>query len=207
MNTIIQKSIIRIGMILLLYLALMTTIASVTGLDKSDAKEWYEKVIKQIFIGTAIVSAEEWEETSLDNKDWSQYPSVEVTATGYTAGVESTGKTPDNPEYGITYSGVRVKRDLYSTVAADLDVFSIGTILWIPGYGYGVVADKGAAIQGNSIDLYYESVQDVYQEWGKKKVTVYIVKEGTGEITEEKLQALNEDEAVQVFRQKYIRKD
>src|SRR5690606_22559010 len=100
-------------------------------------------------------------------------------------GYESTGKHPGHPEFGITYSGVRVKRDLYSTVAADLDIFPIGTILFIPGYGYGVVADKGGAIKGNRLDLYFETVDDVYKNWGKKKVEVYIVKKGDGTLTEE----------------------
>ncbi|MEH7106245.1 hypothetical protein V7083_00495, partial [Bacillus sp. JJ1764] len=71
------------------------------------------------------------------------YPKHNVTATGYTAGAESTGKSQGHPEYGITYSGVKVKRDLFSTIAADLAVYPIGTILFIPEYGYGVVADKG----------------------------------------------------------------
>ncbi|MFC4183436.1 3D domain-containing protein [Saccharococcus thermophilus] len=136
--------------------------------------------------------------------DWSKYPSMEVVATGYTAGVESTGKTPDHPEYGITYSGVRVKRDLYSTIAADLDIFPIGTILFIPGYGYGVVADKGGAIKGHRIDLYYDTVEDVYKYWGKKKIQVYIVKKGNGTLSEEELKQLNEDETMQVFRQQYL---
>jgi 3D (Asp-Asp-Asp) domain-containing protein len=136
--------------------------------------------------------------------DWSKYPSTVVVATGYTAGIESTGKTPDHPEYGITYSGVRVKRDLYSTIAADLDIFPIGTILFIPGYGYGVVADKGGAIKGNRIDLYYDTVEDVYKYWGKKKVQVYIVKKGDGTLSEEELKRLNEDETMQVFRQQYL---
>ncbi|GGK05235.1 hypothetical protein GCM10007063_29550 [Lentibacillus kapialis] len=129
-----------------------------------------------------------------------QYPSATVMATGYTAGVESTGKTPDHPEYGVTYSGVQVQRDLYSTIAADLDVFPIGTILYIPGYGYGVVADKGSAINGNKIDLYYETVEDVYSEWGKKEVDVYIIKKGDGKLTAEVLNDLNENESMQVFR-------
>ena len=42
--------------------------------------------------------------------DWSKYRSIEMTATGYTSGIESTGKRPGHPEYGITYSGVKVKR-------------------------------------------------------------------------------------------------
>jgi len=133
--------------------------------------------------------------------DFEQYPAHTVLATGYTAGEESTGKTPDHPQYGITYSGVKVKRDLYSTIAADLDVFPIGTILYIPGYGYGVVADKGSAITGNKIDLYYDTIDDVYASWGKKGVDVRIIEMGDGTLTEEVLHQLNEDETMQVFRQ------
>lgn len=139
--------------------------------------------------------------------DWTQYPAKKVIATGYTAGYESTGKGPDHPLYGVTYSGVRVKRDLYSTIAADLNIFPIGTILFIPGYGYGVVADKGGAIKGNKLDLYYETVEDVYNQWGKKTIDVYVIKMGNGKLTEEELLALNEDESMQVFRQYYHTKE
>ncbi len=138
----------------------------------------------------------EYKETFIEE----QYPSVTVTATGYTAGVESTGKTPDHPQYGITYSGVKVKRDLYSTIAADLDIYPIGTVMFIPGYGYGVVADKGGAINGKKIDLYFETVEDVYSQWGKKTVDVYIIKHGDGNLTEKTLNKLNENDAMQVFR-------
>ena len=130
-----------------------------------------------------------------------QYSYQTVVATGYTAGVESTGKTPNHPEYGITYSGVQVKRDLYSTIAADLSVYPIGTILFIPGYGYGVVADKGGAITGNRIDLYYPTVEDVYSQWGKREVDVYLIEKGNGTLTEQELIDLNENETLQVFRE------
>lgn len=140
-----------------------------------------------------------------DAFNWSEYPKIKVTATGYTAGVESTGKYANDPDYGITYSGVKVKRDLYSTIAADLNVFPIGTILFIPGYGYGVVADKGGAIQGNRLDLYYETVNDVYQQWGKKTLEVYVVQKGDGRLTEKELTDLNGNEKMQVFRQQYVK--
>lgn len=142
-----------------------------------------------------------------DAFDWSKYPSKTVTATGYTAGFESTGKHQGHPEYGITYSGVKVKRDLFSTVAADLNVFPIGTILFIPGYGYGVVADKGGAIKGNDLDLYFETVEDVYKLWGKKNLNIYVIQKGNGSLTEQQLQALNEDKSMQVFRQQYIKSE
>jgi len=132
--------------------------------------------------------------------DFGQYPTVEVLATGYTAGYESTGKNPDHPQYGLTFSGVQVRRDLYSTIAADPKVFPIGTILYIPGYGYGVVADTGSAIQGNKIDLYYESVEDVYQWWGKKEVEVYVIQKGNGTVSEKVLDQLNQNEAILVFK-------
>jgi 3D (Asp-Asp-Asp) domain-containing protein len=143
-------------------------------------------------------------ETIEEAIDFSQYRKVTVTATGYTAGVESTGKSPDHPMYGITYSGLQVRRDLYSTIAADLTVFPIGTILYIPNYGFGVVADKGGAIKGNKIDLYYETVEEVYSEWGKKKVDVYVIQKGNGKLTDEQLDQLNENEDLQVFRQKIL---
>jgi 3D (Asp-Asp-Asp) domain-containing protein len=116
--------------------------------------------------------------------------SVVVTATGYTAGVESTGKRPGDRGYGITYSGVKVRRGIVSTIAADPKVFPIGTLLYIPGYGYGVVADTGKAIKGNRIDLYFETTGQVYREWGKRTVQVEVLVRGNGRLTEERLAEL-----------------
>jgi 3D (Asp-Asp-Asp) domain-containing protein len=119
------------------------------------------------------------------------FQAVEVIATGYFAGVESTGKAPGHPEYGITYSGVRVRKGLFSTVAADPAVFPLGTILYIPGYGYGVVADTGSAIKGKKLDLYFETKRQVYERWGKKQVKVSVLRRGDGQVTEAMLDRLN----------------
>jgi len=123
---------------------------------------------------------------------------VNVVATGYTAGKESTGKGPSHPTYGITFSGVKVKRSIngLSTIAADLSVFPLGTILYIPDYGYGVVADTGSAIKGHKIDLYFETVDDVYKQWGKKKVEVYVVKRGNGKLSEDVFQQYTQNVTV-----------
>jgi 3D (Asp-Asp-Asp) domain-containing protein len=129
-----------------------------------------------------------------------EFPAKKVVATGYTAGFESTGKRPDHPQYGITYSGVKVRRDLYSTIAADKNIFPLGTVLYIPNYGYGVVADTGSAIKGNKIDLYFETVEDVYQLWGKQNLEVYVIKKGDGSLSESVLDHLNHNEALQVYK-------
>ncbi|MCA0986612.1 3D domain-containing protein [Guptibacillus algicola] len=179
--------------------ALISTYLLLSGVPLNDLTNWF-------FPDQKVLSSEERPQTLDDSQDWSQFPVHTVTATGYTAGEESTGKKPDHPAYGITFSGVKVTRDLYSTIAADPDKFPIGTILFIPGYGYGVVADTGSAITGNRIDLYYDTVQDVYDEWGKKTIEVYVIKKGDGSLTEEALQSLNEDESMQVFRQQLLNK-
>ncbi|WP_319004440.1 3D domain-containing protein [Halobacillus litoralis] len=162
-----------------------------------DSKGLKVKNAQQTYVSSEVVKAVQTLEESID---FSEYPRHEVTATGYTAGYESTGKTPDHPGYGITFSGVNVKRDLYSTIAADLELFPIGTILFIPGYGYGVVADIGGAIKGNELDLYFPTVDEVYQQWGKQTLEVYVIERGKGQLTEQELENLNQDEALQVFR-------
>ncbi|WP_337913208.1 3D domain-containing protein [Paenibacillus arenosi] len=114
-----------------------------------------------------------------------------VTATGYTAGIESTGKLPGHPSYGITYSGVKVRRGYVSTIAADLGVFPLGSILYIPGYGYGIVADIGGKIKGSHIDLYFDTTKQVYKQWGKKNVEVQVIRRGSGKVTERMIDELN----------------
>lgn len=225
-RTFITKIVLMLLFITALYITL-SSISNITMFDvmeslaesKNETNEKYnelhernvalkERELLRKFSKTTYVSSNEIDgPTNIEEAiDFSQYPSKRVVATGYTAGYESTGKTPEHPYYGITYSGVKVKRDLYSTIAADLSVFPLGTILYIPGYGYGVVADIGGAIKGNKIDLYFETVKDVYNEWGKKEVEVYVVKEGNGIVSEEELIALNENEVLQVFREQILNK-
>jgi 3D (Asp-Asp-Asp) domain-containing protein len=114
---------------------------------------------------------------------------VRVVATGYTAGFESTGKRPGHPQYGITFSGVKVRRGHVSTIAADPKLFPIGTLLFIPGYGYGLVADTGSRIKGYKIDLYFPSTRQVFREWGKRTVDVQVIYRGKGKATESMLEA------------------
>lgn len=139
--------------------------------------------------------------------DWSKFQTDTVVATGYTAGYESTGKNPDHPAYGITYSGIKVKRDFFSTIAADLSIYPLGTILYIPGYGYGVVADKGGAIKGKKLDLYYDTVEDVYTEWGKRKVEIYVIKKGNGKLSKDEFDQMNRSYSKEVYRFANLKKD
>lgn len=62
----------------------------------------------------------------------------------------------------------------YGTVAADASL-PFGTILYIPGYGYGRVEDRGGAIKGDKLDLWFPT-HGMAKQWGRKKMAVKIWK-------------------------------
>ncbi|WP_396136046.1 3D domain-containing protein [Bacillus sp. NEB1478] len=215
----------RTAFTMLFICAIFTTFRSISGVEAEDIANWLDhkqshnnnmvdvalktisNTLKSLpsLENIKLTSAEiELPKNLEDTIDKNKYPSMRVTATGYTAGKESTGKLKSHPAYGITKSGVKVKRDLYSTIAADTSVFPIGTVLFIPDYGYGVVADTGSAIKGNRIDLYYNTVDEVYEKWGKKTLKVYIIERGDGHFTESELKQLNDTKSLQVFRQQLL---
>ena len=47
--------------------------------------------------------------------------------------------------------------------------------MYVPGYGWGTVQDRGGAIKGDKLDLYFKSHKKAL-EWGRKDmmVTVYL---------------------------------
>jgi len=78
-----------------------------------------------------------------------------VTATAYTL-------------QGTTATGAPVG---YGVVAVDPGVIPLGTRMSIPGYGEGVAADTGGAIQGATIDLWFPTAADA-AAWGRRTVTI-----------------------------------
>jgi 3D (Asp-Asp-Asp) domain-containing protein/peptidoglycan hydrolase CwlO-like protein len=71
---------------------------------------------------------------------------------------------------GRTASGSPVG---WGSVAVDPSVIPMGSRLSIPGYGLGVAADTGGAIQGARIDLWFPSVQEALA-WGNRVVTITV---------------------------------
>jgi len=61
------------------------------------------------------------------------------------------------------------------TVAADTRHYPFGTRLYIPGYGNGVVRDRGGAIKGKKrFDIFFNSHQKALN-WGRKKIDVKVI--------------------------------
>jgi 3D (Asp-Asp-Asp) domain-containing protein len=69
---------------------------------------------------------------------------------------------------GTTATGVPVA---WGVVAVDPAVISLGTRMFVPGYGEGVAADTGSAVRGAMIDLWFPSCAKALA-WGRRTVTI-----------------------------------
>ena len=91
--------------------------------------------------------------------------------------VVSAGRGRGKPKkVGVTASGTRAKP---GTIAADTRYYPMGTVMYVEGYGYGVVEDRGGKIRGrHHIDLFYPTHAEA-KAWGRKKQSVVVWPEGT----------------------------
>jgi 3D (Asp-Asp-Asp) domain-containing protein len=78
--------------------------------------------------------------------------------------VSSTGYCLD----GATATGMEAG---WGTVAVDPAVIPLGTKMYVPGYGDGVAADTGTAVQGSMIDLWFPTCAEALA-WGRRMVTI-----------------------------------
>ena len=84
-------------------------------------------------------------------------------STAYTGGtLTATGTKPVYNPGGI------------STIAVDPSVIPLGSKVYVSGYGIAIAADTGGAINGNIIDVYFNSEADCIA-WGRRNVTVEIL--------------------------------
>lgn len=134
----------------------------------------------------------EWERgswTYLKLDFWNRYVSNGPQSGRPYSGLTARGTEPKEPEEGlfsmdslsrpwmipvrtILFPWYLVPQD--GTIAADTRYFPFGTRMYIPGYGWGVVEDRGGAIKGNNrLDIFYNTHGEALQ-WGRRKVRVII---------------------------------
>jgi len=85
--------------------------------------------------------------------------------------VYSYGPLKGKPKkVGMTASGTKARR---GTIAADTRIYPFGTVIYIEGYGYGKVEDRGGGIKGQHVDLFFRT-HDQALEWGRKTLEVKV---------------------------------
>ena len=99
--------------------------------------------------------------------------SLTMEATAYTLSFECTGRHPDHPLFGVTASGMMAQ---VGVVAVDTNVIPFHTRLYIEGYGFAVAGDRGGAIRGDKIDLFFDT-RDEVRQFGRRHIQVWILDE------------------------------
>jgi 3D (Asp-Asp-Asp) domain-containing protein len=138
----------------------------------------YEEVLKYLETESKkinevkILSQDDSQSNERDINIEYDYKIYEVTA--YTAGYESTGKTPSHSEYGITASGKKVKEN--KTIACPKRM-SFGTKIYIPYFDNTFTCeDRGSAITKGHLDVYIADLEEAL-EFGRQQLKVAILDE------------------------------
>lgn len=71
---------------------------------------------------------------------------------------------------GVTASGAKARK---GAIAADTSRYPFGTVMYVPGYGYGRVEDRGSAIKGEHIDLCFDDHKPALR-WGRQTLPVRV---------------------------------
>lgn len=118
---------------------------------------------------------------------WNRYVSAGPQAGRPYTGRTASGTIPHEPQPGLfsldtaTHPWMIPLRLLPwsllpedGTIAADTRHYPFGTRMYVPGWGWGVVEDRGGAIKGSErIDLYFDSHAEALR-WGRRQVGVQI---------------------------------
>lgn len=160
------------------------------GLQEDTVEITYENgvVTKQEVLSSRIIREKrdrivEYGTLTLITRGGRQYEVIKAfiaEATAYTAGPESTGKAPDHPEYGVTFSGLKVEP---GHIAVDPKVIPLLSEVYIEGLdaysqrysGKYLATDTGSAIKGYRIDIYMEDLKEALR-FGRRKVKVYVLR-------------------------------
>lgn len=80
------------------------------------------------------------------------------------------GKHIDDPWYGYTATGVKLRKGICAT---DPNVIPLGTWMHIPGYGTCLAADTGGGVKGHHVDLGHPGSET--STWGAKTIEIFIL--------------------------------
>ena len=75
---------------------------------------------------------------------------------------------------GIVYTASGAIAEEGVTIAADWSVYSPGTILYIEGIGERTVQDRGGAISGQKIDVFFNNHEDTLH-FGRQEIRIKVI--------------------------------
>lgn len=111
----------------------------------------------------------------------------EFTATAYDLSFACCGKYPDDPEYGITFSGRAAQKG--RTIAVDPSVIPLGSRVYIrfPAEyagleGWYMAEDTGSKVKGKTLDVYFgPAAYEEAMRFGRQKIKIIVLPQGDRE--------------------------
>lgn len=128
-------------------------------------------------IAEGIILPEELNETTAiaENEPTTQPEEwFDAVATAYCPCEIYCGKWALNRPDGIVYTASGAIAEEGVTIAADWSVYSPGTILYIEGIGERTVQDRGGAISGQKIDVFFNNHEDALH-FGRQEVRIKVI--------------------------------
>lgn len=100
---------------------------------------------------------------------WLTLHPIDMEVTGYSNDAISINV----PKYrdGLTATRAEARVGL---CAADWDKHPVGTLIYVPNYGICEVQDRGGAIKGKALDLFFNSRSEALT-WGRRTMKVYVI--------------------------------
>lgn len=99
---------------------------------------------------------------------------TEVVATAYCPCERCCGSYAKNRPNGIVYTASGEVATAGVTIAADWTIYPPGTVVEIEGVGTYIVHDKGGAIKGDRIDIYFED-HAAALDFGRQAVKIRVL--------------------------------
>ena len=139
----------------------------IKGKTEEEVEEKTEKEITK--------ENDEEDKTTEVSRGGEKYIPIRAIVTAYAPYDNKSGMCNDGTP-DTTATNTKPKR---GTIAADPERIPYGTKLYIPEYGYGIVEDTGGALRKDKDNIRIDVYMDTYEEaieWGKKEMTIYIIK-------------------------------
>ena len=112
---------------------------------------------------------EELNEPTTQPEEW-----IDAVATAYCPCEICCGKWALNRPDGIVYTASGAIAEEGVTIAADWSIYSPGTLLYIEGIGERTVQDRGGAISGQKIDVFFNNHEDALH-FGRQEVRIKVI--------------------------------
>lgn len=162
------------------YLATLLALLLLTGMPcsaNSDNESVFESVqapIQEIIETVIDENSPRYRERLEQQVSRGEIRRLRAEITGYDLSVESCGKTPEDPAYGITASGEYAREGI---IAVDPIVIPMHSVVYIEGMGTFVAKDTGGAIKGNRIDIFFDEYKEAIK-FGRQHRNIYVIQEG-----------------------------